>query len=130
MMKWLEKHYEQTRKAVGKRIETLEAEIRKYRREYADRPWDCYQKAIDKREKELDILQRFGDPASAMREVEDYREELGRLKSLLGKCGYLASNIDPSDQKSHGNLMKLISITSSYDFYDPDFKAHADQGIW
>lgn len=129
-MKWLDKLYEKTRKAVSKRIEKLESEIRQYRREFADRPWDCYQKAIDKREKELDVLQRFGDPSSAMREVEDCQEELNRLKSLLGKCGYLASNIDPSDQKSHGNLMKLISMTSGYSVYDEDFKAHADSGVW
>ncbi|MBP3240084.1 MAG: hypothetical protein J6M92_06015 [Oribacterium sp.] len=129
-MKWLDKLNEKTRKAVSKRIEKLESEIRQYRREFADRPWGCYQKAIDKREKELDVLQRFGDPSSAMREVEDYREEINRLKSMLGKCGFLASNIDPSDQKSHGNLMKLISMTSGYSFYDEDFKAHADMGVW
>ena len=129
-MEWLDKLNESTRKSVQKRIEKLKSEIHQYRREFADRPWDCYQKAIDKREKELDNLERFGDPKRAMQEVEDYKEENDRLKSLLGKCGYLASNIDPSDQKSHGNLMKLISMTSSYSFYDEEFKQHANRGIW
>jgi len=129
-MEWLDKLNESTKKSVQKRIEKLKVEIRQYKREYADRPWDCYQKAIDKREKELDILEHFGDPSKAMREVEEYREEFERLKALLGKCGYLASNIDPSDQKSHGNLMKLISMTSSYSFYDEEFKQHANRGIW
>lgn len=129
-MNWLEKYYESTRKAVNKRIAKLEKEINQYRREFADRPWDCYQKAIDKREAELDTLKTFGNPKTAMQEVEDFREEINRLKSLLGKCGCLASNIDPSDQKSHSNLMQLISMTSSYSFYDEEFKARADKGVW
>lgn len=128
--KWLEKHKERNKKEVKKRIEKLEKEIKQYRREFADRPWDCYQKAIDRREAEIEELERFGTAADALREVEDYRETVESLRSLLGKIGILAANIDPSDQKSNANLIRLTAMTSQYNSKDEEFRQRAERGVW
>ena len=67
---------------------------------------------------------------NAKREVEDYAEAIRRLKKLLGDVHYLALNIDPSDQKSYANVMRLQVMTGTYECTDEEFKHRADQGIW
>lgn len=128
--KWLEKHKERNKKEVKKRIEKLEKEIKQYRREFADRPWECYQRAIDRREAEVEELKRFGTAEDAQREVQDYREAVKSLWNLLGKIGILAANIDPSDQKSNANLLRLTALTSRYTSADEEFRQRAERGVW
>lgn len=130
MSKWLENFNERNRKKVEKRVEKLKAEYREYDRNYRDFPYDRYLKAMKRREEEIEELERFGNPNSAKREVEDYKEELDRVRKILGKIHYLAVNIDPCDQKSDANLRKLQSMTSNYECADYEFKAKVDAGIW
>lgn len=130
MNKWLVKHEERNKKEIKKRIEKLRAERDQYRREFAVRPWDTYQKAMDRREAEIEELERFGTAADALRQVEDYREEVEHLRSLLGNIGVLAANIDPSDQKSSANLLKLSGMTSRYTSADEEFRQRAEKGVW
>ncbi len=132
MSRWLEDFNKSNQSKISKRIEKLKAEIREYKTNYRDFPYDRYLKAIERREAEIDELERFGNPVSAKHEVEDYKEELDRLKKLLGKIHYLSLNIDPCDQKSDANVRKLQGLTSQYESccFDYEFKNHAEQGIW
>ncbi len=130
MSKWLEEFNRSNDARIAKRIEKLKAEHEEYRRNYNDYPYERYQKAMDKRMEEIDELERFGNPLNARREVEDYKEEIERMKGILGKIHYLSMNIDPCDQKSDGNLRKLQGMTGLYSCNDYDFKAHANNGIW
>ncbi len=130
MSRWLEKLQESNKVKIANRIEKLQDEYEEYRLNYNDFPYDRYQKAMDKRKEEIEELKRYGDPERAKQEVEDYQEELKRLRSILGKVNYLALNIDPCDQKSDANVKKLICMTQSYSFYDDDFKNRADMGVW
>lgn len=130
MNKWLKKLNESNKQKIEKRIEKLKAEYEEYRLNYNDFPYDRYLKAMESRKAEIEELKRYGDPESAKREVEDYKDELERIKTILGKIHYLAVNIDPCDQKSDANVRKLLTMTDGYGFYDDEFKAHADQGVW
>lgn len=130
MSKWIEEFNKSNQIRINKRIIKLKEEIQEYKRNYRDFPYDRYLKAIERREAEIDELERFGNPLNAKQEVDDYKEELGRMKKVLGNIHYLSLNIDPCDQKSDGNVRKLQGITSQYDCYDYDFKNHADQGVW
>lgn len=130
MSKWLEKFNKSNQLRIQKRIEKLKEEYNEFRLNYRDFPYERYLKAMDAREKEIEELERFGNPLSAKREVEDYAEENKRLKKLLGNIHYLALNIDPSDQKSYANVMRLQGMTDTYACTDEEFKHRADQGIW
>ena len=115
---------------IKRRIEKLKAEYEEYRLNYNDFPYDRYLKAMESRKAEIEELERYGDPASAKREVEDYKDELERMRIILGKVHYLALNIDPCDQKSDANVKYLIAMTNGYGFYDDEFKERTDQGVW
>jgi hypothetical protein len=130
MSKWLEKFNKSNQLRIQKRIEKLKEEYNEFRLNYRDFPYERYQKAMDAREKEIEELERFGNPLSAKREVEDYAEESKRLKKLLGNIHYLTLNIDPSDQKSYANVMRLQGMTGTYECTDEEFKHRADQGLW
>lgn len=130
MSKWLEEFNKGNNARIAKRIEKLKAEYDEYKANYRDFPYDRYLKAMEKREQEIEELQRFGNPLNAKREVEDYAEALRRLKKLLGDVHYLALNIDPSDQKSYANVVRLQEMTGTYECTDEEFKHRADQGIW
>ena len=130
MSKWLMKLNESNKLKIKKRIEKLEAEYDEYRLNYNDFPYDRYLKAMHRRKEEIDELERYGDPESAKREIKDYKEELVRMKEILGKIHCLAVNIDPCDQKSDANIRKLLSMTDRYSFYDDEFKERAEQGVW
>lgn len=130
MNKWLSDFYKSNQYRINKRIAKLKAEIHEYKRNYRDFPYDRYLKAIERREQEIADLETFGNPESAKQEVDDYKEELNRMKKLLGNIHYLSLNIDPCDQKSDANVRKLQGITGEYECFDYDFKNHADQGIW
>lgn len=130
MSKWLEEFNKQNQIKITKRIEKLKAEIQEYKRNYRDFPYDRYLKAIERREQEIEDLEKFGNPLNAKQEVDDYKDELRRVRNILGNIHYLSLNIDPCDQKSDANVRKLQGITSQYECSDYDFKAHADQGIW
>ena len=130
MSKWFDEFNKSNQRRIQKRIEKLKKEYNEFKYNYRDFPYDRYQKAMDAREKEIEELQRFRDPANAKIEIEDYTEEIKRLKKLLGNIHYLSLNIDPSDQKSYTNVMKLQGMTSSYDCTDEEFKHRADQGVW
>lgn len=130
MSKWLMRLNESNKLKIKKRIEKLKAEYEEYRLNYNDFPYDRYLKAMESRKAEIEELERYGDPASAKREVEDYKDELERIRAILGKVHYLAVNIDPCDQKSDANVRKLLSMTDGYSFYDDEFKERADQGVW
>ena len=130
MNKWLKKLNESNKLKIEKRIEKLKAEYEEYRLNYNDFPYDRYLKAMENRKAEIEELKRYGDPESAKREVEDYKDELERIKTILGKVHYLAVNIDPCDQKSDANVRKLLSMTDGHSFYDDEFKNRADQGVW
>ncbi len=130
MNKWLKKLNESNKLKIEKRIEKLKAEYEEYRLNYNDFPYDRYLKAMESRKAEIEELKRYGDPESAEREVECYKEEIEHLKSVLGKVHYLAINIDPCDKKSDENVRHLMAMTDRYTFYDDEFKHHADAGIW
>jgi len=130
MSKWLEEFNKSNQLRIQKRIEKLREEYNEFRLNYRDFPYERYQKAMDAREKEIEALQRFGNPLNAKQEVDDYKEELERLKKILGNIHYLSLNIDPCDQKSDANIRKLQGMTSQYDCYDYEFKNRADQGVW
>lgn len=130
MSKWLEEFNKSNQVRIQKRIKKLKEEHHEFKLNYRDFPYERYLKAMDAREREIEELQRFGDPMTAKREVEDYAEEIKRLKKLLGNIHYLALNIDPSDQKSYANVTKLQGMTSTYECTDEEFKHRADQGVW
>lgn len=130
MSKWLDKFNKSNNARIVKRIEKLKAEYNEFKLNYRDFPYERYQKAMDAREKEIDELQRFGNPVNAKAEVEDYAEEIRRLKKILGNIHYLALNIDPSDQKSYANILNLQGMTGTYECTDPEFKERADKGVW
>lgn len=130
MSKWFEELQKSNEVRIQKRIEKLKAEYNEFKANYRDFPYDRYYKAMEAREKEIDELERFGNPASAKQEVDDYKDEIRRLNKLLGNIHYLSLNIDPSDQKSYENVRKLQGITSSYECTDLEFKEHADKGVW
>lgn len=130
MSRWLDNFNEINKRKVEKRIEKLKEEHREYDRNYRDFPYDRYLKAMKRREEEIEELEMFGNPNSAKREVEDYKEELARVRKILGNIHYLALNIDPCDQKSDSNLRKLQNMTSNYECTDYEFMASADSGIW
>ena len=130
MSKWLEEFNKSNQIRIHKRIKKLEEEYREFQLTYRDFPYERYQKAMNAREKEIEELERFGNPIDAKREVEDYAEEIKRLKKLLGNIHYLALNIDPSDQKSYANAMRLQGMTATYQCTDEEFKCRADKGVW
>ena len=130
MSKWLEEFNKSNQLRIQKRIEKLKGEYHEFQLNFRDFPYERYQKAMDVREQEIEELERFGNPMVAKREVEDYAEEIKRLKNLLGSIHYLALNIDPSDQKSYANLMRLQGMTATYECTDEEFKCRADQGVW
>lgn len=130
MGKWLDDFNKSNQNKIEKRIEKLKQEYDEYRRNYNDFPYERYYKAMQKREEEIEELERFGSPLNAKREVEDYKEEIERLNGFIGKIHYLSVNIEPCDQKSDANLKKLQSITAQYTCDDNDFKIHADMGVW
>lgn len=130
MSKWFEQFNKRNMKRIQKRIDKLKKEYYEFKRNYTDFPYERYLKAMDAREKEIDELQSFGDPMSAKRVVEDYEEEIKRLRKLMGNIHYLALNIEPSDQKSYANVMRLLGMTSAYECIDDEFKHRADQGVW
>lgn len=130
MSKWFEEFNKSNQLRIQKRIEKLEKEYREFLLNYRDFPYERYQKAMDTRKQEIEELERFGNPTNAQREVEDYAEEIKRLKKLLGNIHYLALNIDPSDQKSYANVMRLQGMTATYQCIDEEFKHRADQGVW
>lgn len=130
MSKWFEEFNKSNQLRIQKRIKKLEEEYREFLLNYRDFPYERYQKAMDAREQEIEELKRFGNPMDAQREVEDYAEEIKRLKKILGNIHYLALNIDPSDQKSYENVMQLQRMTATYECTDEEFKCRADQGVW
>lgn len=130
MSKWFEELQKSNEARIAKRIEKLKEEYAEFKANYRDFPYDRYLKAMEARENEIDELERFGNPANAKQEVEDYKDEIRRLNKILGNIHYLSLNIDPSDRKSHENVMKLQGITSAYECMDPEFKERADKGVW
>lgn len=130
MSKWFEEFNKSNQHRIQKRIMKLKKEYNEFRLNYRDFPYERYQKAMDVREKEIEELQRFGNPEDAKMEIEDYTEEIKRLKKLLGNIHYLSLNIDPSDQKSYMNVQHLHGMTFAYECTDEDFKHQADQGVW
>lgn len=130
MSKWLEKFNNANQIKLQKHIEKLKTEITEFKYNYRDFPYERYLKAIERREAEIEEIEKFGNPSSARQEVDDYKEEIKHLKKILGNIHYLSLNIDPCDQKSDANVRKLQGLTSQYDCYDYEFKQHADQGIW
>lgn len=130
MSKWLENFEKSNKERLMARIEKLKAEIKDYDRTYRDCPWECYQRAKERREAELEELEALADPNRVKRELEDYKEDYERLQAQLGRIHILALNIDPSDQKSDANVRKLQAMTNIYSVYDPEFKEKAERGLW
>lgn len=132
MSKWLDKLMESNTKAINKRIAKLEHEYREYRIEYNDYPYDRYQKAMDRREEEIEELKKAADPRELLREVEDWKESNDYLKDVMAKIYYLTMHIDVADQKSERNIIKLQTIINNYQSgnVDEEFKRKAEMGIW
>lgn len=132
MSKWLDKLKESNTKAINKRIAKLEREYREYRIEYNDYPYDRYQKAMNRREEEIEELKKAADPRELLREVEDWKESNDYLKNVMAKVYYLTMHIDVADQKSERNIIKLQAIISQYQSgnVDEEFKRKAEMGIW
>lgn len=130
MSKWIEQLNESNCKRINDRIEKLKIEYEQLRREHADRPYTYYEKAMERREAEIEELELIADPKHLKRELDDWKDEVEHLRKVLGRVGILAANIDPSDRKSDANLRRLIAMTDKYSCYDPQFVAEAEAGIW
>ena len=130
MSKWIDNYNESNKVRLNKRIAKLKEEYEYYRRECIDYPYDRYEKAKQKRLEEIDELELLANPSNVKREIEDWKEEVKRLRELLGKVHLLGLNIDPCDQKSHANLQRLLSMTGKYNSFDEQFKAQAESGVW
>jgi uncharacterized protein YhaN len=132
MSNWIDKLNASNKKRIRQRIEKLQQEKNQYHREYADRPWDIYQKAIESREEEIEQLQALANPKDMLRELEDFKDECKRLRKILAKVNYLAETVDPSNEIGFNNLKRLIGMTNSFtdEYVDEEFKAKAKAGTW
>lgn len=131
MSKWLDKFKEQNKKVIRKRIEKLTEEREEYRLNYNDFPWERYRKARESRDAEIEELKRELNGTDAL-ELQDYKEELKRIRGLMSKINKLATTLEPSDKRSDENIKKLLSMTKSYagEHFDSDFDARCESGVW
>lgn len=131
-MNWIENYKKQNRKQIEHRIEKLKAEREEYRRNYNDFPYERYRRAMERRDAEIIELKALLNSDSVKMELEDYKEELTRLRKVLHQCNILAENIEPATQKANENVRKLIGMTDTYtdNYIDESFRAAAERGIW
>lgn len=131
MSKWLDKFKERNKKAIRKRIEKLTEEREEYRLNYNDFPWERYRKAYESRDAEIEELKRELNGTDAL-ELQDYKEELKRMRGLVSKINKLTTTLEPSDKRSDENIKKLMSMTKSYagKHFDSDFDARCESGVW
>lgn len=132
MSKWIDALNASNKARIQQSIEKLDGERKQFRREYNDRPWDTYQKAIESREKEIEELQSLLNPKDLIRELEDYKEEVTRLRRLLAKVNILADTMDPATEIAFNNQKQLTHMTNPYtsEFVEMEFKEKAKQGTW
>lgn len=132
MSKWIDNFNEINRRKLEKRINQVKQEREEYRRNYNDFPYDRYQKAMLRRDEELQELEMLLHPEEAKRELEDYKEELQNLRKMLHKCNILAMNIDPATEVGDHNVKRLIGMTDQYtdNYIEESFKAAAEKGVW
>lgn len=132
MSRWIDNYNKANEKKLVKRIAQLKQEREEYRRNYNDFPYDRYQKAMLRRDEELQELGMLLHPEQAKRELDDYKEELQNLRKMLHKCNILAMNIDPATEVGDRNVKRLIGMTDQYcdNYVDEQFKASAERGIW
>lgn len=131
MSKWLDKFKERNKKVIRKRIEKLTEEREEYRLNYNDFPWERYRKAWESRDAEIEELKRELNGTDAL-ELQDYKEELKRMRGLMSKINKLTTTLEPSDKRSDENIKKLLSMTGSYagEHFDSDFDARCESGVW
>lgn len=132
MSRWIDNYNKVNEKKLAKRIAQLKQEREEYRRNYNDFPYDRYQKAMNRRDEELQELEMILHPEQAKMELEDYKEAVKYLRQMLHKCNILAMNIDPATEVSDNNVKRLIGMTDQYtdNYIEESFKAAAERGVW
>ena len=134
MSKWIDNNKKRVIGEVRARRNKLQAEKEEYEYSYRDFPYERYYKAINRRGEEIEELDDYirllnGDST----ELDDYKDAVKQLRTLLGKISVLANYIEPCDRISDDNLKKLMSIVRNYrdDFYDTGmFESQAKHGNW
>ena len=131
MSKWLDNFNKQKNDQIRKRIEKLTEERDDFKRNYVDFPYERYRKAYDRRDAEIEELERELNGTDAL-ELEDYKEEVKRLRELISKINKLTTTLEPSDKRSDANIRKLMSMTKTYagEHFDSDFDARCESGVW
>lgn len=130
MSKWIDDLNNSYINRVKKRFKKLNEELKEYKWNYKDFPYESTRKAIERRENEIEELVKLAYPKDTKREIDDLNDAIKYYTTMLGKINYLAYQIDPSDEKSLGNIKKLKAMTNLFGCYDEIFKQHANKGIW
>lgn len=132
MSKWIDNFKASYEKKIRDRIQKLEDERHYYDREYRDRPWDIFEKAMDNRSAEIGELEELLKGDQLRRDLNDYKETCQALKLKLAQINYLADTIEPSYEIGENNRRKIISMTNPFtdQYIGEDFKAHANKGMW